>query len=257
MIDFNKYVDYIYCLNYLPNGRTESLENKLLNVGIDPSNNKFIYFFNDVEHIICSNEEQQLIYRTKSFFAYNLFTKIQIFDQETKYEIIVGYNTYKVLKMAQYMGYERIMIFEDDIVFHKDHNFIIENLEIINNLDFDYCMLQTIFLNCWFGDKKCLLENGCSIESDNIFRINKYTDLGLYGGGAIILTKHGINKIIDFFETNNITVCIDALANKNSYNNFDIIFTPEPLIIQDKFFTSELNKIPMLNKNLNIDNYES
>ena len=253
MIDFKKYADYIYCLNYLPNGRTKIMADRFNNIGIDINDSNFFYFNNDVEHIICKTEENMVMNRSMFHYGFEIPTYPDQADSNTKYAITVGYNTYRVLKMAQYMGYERIMIFEDDIVFHKDHEFIKSNLDIINSTNFDYCMCQTTFWNGWnenvqdASDKEQLLNNGCTAITDNLFRINPWTSVGLYCGAWIILTKYGIEKIINYFEENNIFLCIDMFAHKNEYLNFDIIFTPKPLGIQLEYCK--------FNKNIIIDEY--
>ena len=90
--------------------------------------------------------------------------------------------TYRTLKIAQYFEYDRIIIFEDDIRFLKDIDYIKNNLELINTLDFDMCMLQTTFLECWHGIKKFILNNdhGVKEASENILRT--VDNLGVYGG---------------------------------------------------------------------------
>ena len=257
MIDFHKYTDQIYCINYLNNGNTPELKRRLNSVGIDTSDGNFCYFFNDTEHVILKFEEQSLINRSSTYLLNTLYTKDYLLTEGSNYSFVIGYNTYRVLKMAQYMGYERIMIFEDDIVFHKDHEFIKSNLDIINSTNFDYCSLQTSFWNAWYGDKQCLLQNKCSEVSNNILRINPYTSIGLYGGAWLIFTKQGINKLIKLFEDNDITTCIDVLAEKNCHLNFDIIFALESLALQNKNFENQYRAdMSWLNKNNDLNKYD-
>ena len=265
MIDFHKYTDYIYCLNYLPNGRTSVISKKFNDIGINTNDSSFFYFNNDIEHIIGKNEFESFANNSIVKYWLNLQTELDNnFEEAFRYAFIVGYNTYRVLKIAQYMGYERIMIFEDDIIFHKDHEFIKSNLDIINSTNFDYCLCNTLFtdkiygnklFSSYGGNKNELLKYSCTAESDNVFRINDNTGLRVSGGAWIILTKTGINKIINLFEENNFVICLDSLPYKNEIFNFDVLFTPEPLGLQEMHLQNKIHSIWSWNENVNFDNY--
>ena len=179
------------------------------------------------------------------------------YDQQA-YIYYVALTTYRILKIAQYFNYDRIIIFEDDIRFLKDIDYIIKNLELINTLDFDMCMLQTTFCDCWHGIKNDILDGdpGVKEAGENILRT--IDNLGVYGGGFIILTNHGINKIIKYCEDNNVVLNLDIFDSIRHLVKLDTIFALKPLCIQQNMIEEWSNERYM-NENINmiIDEYNN
>lgn len=177
---------------------------------------------------------------------------------EHEYLYYLALITYRVLKIAQYFKYDRIIIFEDDIRFLKDIDYIKNNLELIYTLDFDMCMLQTTFLDYWHGIKNDILTNVTHVKEVNENILRTADPLGVYGGGFIILTSHGINKIIKYCEHNNVVLNLDIFDSIRHLVKLDTIFALKPLCIQQNMIEEWSNERCMdENANMIIDEYNN
>ena len=218
-IDWHKYADYIFCLHYLENNRLNEISKTLTNININIFDTSFFSFSYDIEHCIFKEQYQNM--KETSFYFFNKHAQFDGSDLKNtvhNYIFYLGYNTYKTLKITQYFNYDRIIIFEDDIIFLKDTDYIIKAMDFIKEQDFDICMCQTTFVDAWHGIKSYLVN---------------YKPNGLFGGGFIILTNSGINKIVKYFEDNNLMVCIDALDTLRNVLNLNTLFALKPLCIQN------------------------
>ena len=78
------------------------------------------------------------------------------------------------------------------------------------------------------------------------------------GGGFIILTNHGINKIIKYCEHNNVVLNLDIFDSIRDLAKLDTIFALKPLCIQQNMI-EEWHNERCMNENINmiIDEYNN
>jgi len=250
MIDWKKYADHIFCIHYLPNNRLEKISKTLTDIGIDINDNKFFSFMYDIEHKIFQYE-RNFMYQ-KSFYVISNYKKFNKFAKEP-YLFDVGVTTYRILKIAQHFKYEKIILFEDDLIFLKDHNYIIKALDFVNTQEFDLCSCQTTYLDKSRGDKNIYIKNGFAEDVGNDMFIRIKDNLGCYGGGFYILTKNAINIIVDFFEKNNVLTCIDNLEGLRHIVKMNILLALKPLCIQERMLN--WNEKTTENINIKLDEY--
>jgi hypothetical protein len=232
MIKWDKYVDHIFCLQYLHNNRLNEITKTLTNLGINVYDSKFFSFVYDYEHCIFMNQYQNMKEESFNFFNNNVYFEGSYLENDKhNYIFYLGFNTYRTLKIAQYFNYDRIIIFEDDIKFLKDTDYIIKAMDFVKEQDFDICMCQTTFMDAWHGIKSYLVEDGCQDFGNDMF-LKTELPLGIYGGGFIILTNKGINKIVDYYENHNLMVCLDALDTLRDKMQLSTLFALKPLCIQ-------------------------
>ena len=197
LIDWKEYIDYIYCMNYMPDNRINNISSTLQNIGIDIYDNRFFSFIYDCEHKMFLDEYDLM--RKKSFKFYDehkFYESENLYCNENfDYVFDVALTTYKVLKTAQYFNYKRIIIFEDDVVFLKDLKYIKNAMDFVKTQDFDICLCQTTFVDAWYGNKEYLVNFGCEEFGNDMF-LKTNRPSGVFGGAFIILTNEGINKII-------------------------------------------------------------
>ena len=257
MINWNEYTDYIFCLQYLQNNRLNKISKTLTDIGININDSKFFSFIYDFEHCIFKEQYQKMKEESFNFFNENVFFKgSHLFLDKHNYIFYLGLNTYRTLKIAQYFNYERIILFEDDIIFLKDTNYIKNALDFVKLQDFDICMCQTSFIQAWHGIKSYLIEHGGCKDFGNDMFLSTQNPLGLYGGGFIILTNKGINKIVDYYENHNLMVCLDALDALRDKMQLSTLFALKPLCIQQNMI-NEWSEKQRKEENINmiIDEY--
>lgn len=255
IIDWTKYVDHIFCMTYLPSNRLNEISKTLMNVNIDINNPKFFSFIYDYEHKIFLNEYDNM--RQKSYEFININLEYDGMKLKKPYIFDVALSIYRTLKIAQYFNYNRIILFEDDIIFLKDLNYIIKAMDFLKTQNFDMCICQSIFCDTWRGIKSYLKnEEGCEDLGNDMF-MKTNDPLGIYDAGFNILTKDGINKIVKLFEDHNIVSSLDVLIalKKGIINNFNICFALKPLCIQKCMLDLDINFLQTLNANINIKEY--
>lgn len=258
-INWEDYVDHIFCISYLPNNRLNYISNELTKLGININNPKFFSFVYDYEHVILNDGYR--ILEGLSFRSFNKnvvwpFGGTCLYLDKHDYIFYLGLMTYRILKIAQYFKYKRIIIFEDDLVFLNDLEYIKNALDFIKSEQFDLCMCQTTFVQSFGGDKNKLnnVKYTNSFDNDMFLRTNK--TIGVYGGGFDILTDKGINKIIKFFEENDIITCLDSLDTHRPLIQLDTIFALKPLCIQQHMLKWNEEELNENNVNINIEEYD-
>ena len=114
--------DKIVCVHYLPyKDRVDGITEQLKRVGI------------------LDNPKFEWCYTVDNKFSRHLLNAIpQKIDLHNVNESNIKYtiDSYVLLKRLQFMGYKRVLILEDDIVFHKDLNFVAEVVDSTPD-DFD------------------------------------------------------------------------------------------------------------------------
>ena len=227
MINWNKYFDHIFCIHYISEDRIErhnQLIKELKRVGI--YDNKIFEFIYDIDNsfsnIIYNNE-----YLLKRF-------KCLDYEKNSKYALRVTINHLQALYISKLLGYNRILILEDDICFLKDLNKIEEILENnINSLkQYNLCLYDYIDYDLMyvFADCYALNTDGINILIDNITNnynkdiyvidtyFTKSNPITLYSG------EYSIN--IDLPKLLNITTCgeirLGLQRNNFEYNDSNI-----------------------------------
>jgi GR25 family glycosyltransferase involved in LPS biosynthesis len=189
------------------------------------------------------------------FFNENKYYEGSHLDiNQHNYIFYLGFNTYRALKIAQYFNYDRIIIFEDDIKFLKDINYIIDAMNFVKTQDFDICMYQTTFMEEYHGIKSYLLDYVEDLGNDMLIKFNR--PIGTYGGGFIILTRKGINKIVNYFEDNNLIVALDVLDTLIDKMKLEVLYALKPLCVQNIHFDVSKEELYERNANINIEEYE-
>ena len=254
-IDWHKYADYIFCLHYLENNRLNEISKTLTDVGVDIYDSSFFSFSYDIGHCIFKEQYQNMKETSFDFYNDNVYFKpAHLYEDYHNYIFYLGLNTYYTLKITQHFNYDRIIIFEDDIHFLKDTDYIIKAMDFIKEQDFDICMCQTAFKDAFHGVKSDLVAYGSiDLGNDMFLRTNKPN--GLFGGGFIILTNSGINKIVKYFEDNNLMVCIDVLDQLRHLLKLETIYALKPLCIQNDYFNAD--NIKWINDNINLEEYNN
>ena len=256
MIDFSKYVDHIFCINYLPNHKKDKISKTLNAIGINTNDSKLFSFAYDIEHNIFKDVYTDMLEQSFKFYAENIcYPGCKLTKENNSYIFYVGLIVYKILKMSKYLNYERIIIFEDDILFLKDHNYLINAFDFLNTQIFDMCICQTTFENCWTGDKKLLIKEGECQDLGNDMFLKTNEPLGVYGASFVILTKTGIDKIIKYFEEYNLIVALDSLDPIRDKMNLETIFALKPLCIQEHMLEWSIGVQRCKNINMNINEY--
>lgn len=128
--NFNSVFNHIYCLHYLPAAdRLPKLKEELKRVGIDENADYFSWVY-DYPTPLLDN-----VYKDKRL---NMSTALKSSSRE--YVKRVSMKHYEIVKEAYALDYERILILENDVRFHKDLDYISTMLS--NMPDTDVVMLD-------------------------------------------------------------------------------------------------------------------
>lgn len=251
IINWKKYVDHIYAINYLPNNRHELLCKRLLSIGININDRSLFDFEYGIENKLFVKNIEEYATPDKMLYAYNY----------SKYIFELGLNVYHILKIAQFKQYNRIIIFEDDICFHKDLNFIKNALNYISSINSDIVFCDTNFERFKCGAVDSLELVGLIHKTDNDFfmHIKEYNDdVEIYGAAFMILSKDAINILIDLFEEYQLPIGLDMINMpyfRDKINTLNIYAAIKPLGVQEILFSWDENTIKGKNRNININEY--
>ena len=124
-IDFASIFDHIYCLHYLPSeARLQKLKDELSCVGIDENAKYFSWVYDYPTSLL------DIVYNDNRV---NMSTPLK--SSSRSYIKRVSMKHYEIIKEAYSLGYNRILILEDDERFHKDLEYIKKMLANIPNSD--------------------------------------------------------------------------------------------------------------------------
>jgi GR25 family glycosyltransferase involved in LPS biosynthesis len=124
-VSFDDAFDHIYCLHYLPaTDRLQKIKNELVRVGIDEKADYFSWVYDYPTPLL------DLVYNDKRL---NMHSALKSSSRD--YIKRVSMKHYQIVKEAYSLGYERILILEDDIRFHRDMNYISTMLQNIPDTD--------------------------------------------------------------------------------------------------------------------------
>ena len=252
-IDFSKYVDHIFCIHYLPNNRLENISKQFDYIGIDIHNNNLFSFEYGIENQLFVDQIKDYCNKYNKLFE-------GAFDYQ-RYMFEVGLNIYHVLKIAQYKKYKRIIIFEDDIKFLKDLDYIKNALDYIFEQDFDYVHCDPNYTRMYRGIEDYLFSYNLISKPDNpyFYKLKyAYKQTCIYDAGFMILSSNAIDLIISLFEKSQITTGLDMIYNPiwvNDISNLKIYGAIKPLAIQDKIINKDKDYLNSVNVHLNIEEY--
>lgn len=171
--------DKIYCIFYTGNKakRLENLEKELDRVGILHANN-FTYY-----------------YDVPSPFDVSMYENIKLYypqrDEKTLWIKKLAMNHYRISKISYELGYNRILIFEDDIRFLKDlnelYNILINEPENADITLFDKMIwrISKNIYNMVFGNQLYLDYSNFDLQT------LAFSSAAFYG-----LSRKGMNEII-------------------------------------------------------------
>ena len=252
-IDFSKYVDHIFCIHYLPNNRLENISKQFDYIGIDIHNNSLFSFEYGIENQLFVDQIKDYCNRYNELFQGVFYYQPYLFD--------IGIKIYHILKIAQYKKYKRIIIFEDDIKFLKDLDYIKNALDYIFEQDFDYVHCDPNYSRMYRGIEDYLLSYDLIYKLDNpyFYKLKyAYKQTCIYDDGFIILSSYAINLLINLFERDQVVTSLDMIYNpmwKDDIFNLKIYGAIKPLAIQEKTLTYTPERLEGINIHMNIDEY--
>jgi len=253
-IDWKKYVDQIYCLTFAKKDKTE-LYNELKRVDIYDSG-----IYHEFENI--QTPLYEILYNNlidKKYIEYLSQLNLFVFDNLKKYtfryDVTIG--EYYCMKNASNHGYNRILILEDDVIFLKNKEDIINILENMlkcyNENDEGLLFLGGIPHICYDYTKdyknirntlyQCVKEvNYNYIKAVDLYRIPgssscnfydksayehfiNYIESGKYGMVDIYFLIYGNSNIQIFYSDTNIAVqenWAGHMINATYNHNYDI-----------------------------------
>ena len=122
---FNDAFDHIYCLHYLPDfERLESIKKEFDRIGIDSSSEKFSWVYDYPSPLL------DLVYKDKRLV---MDTSLKLTGRERLKNIAMKH--YEIVRDAYSWGYDRILVMEDTLQFHRDLEYIGKMLENIPDTD--------------------------------------------------------------------------------------------------------------------------
>ena len=122
---FSDVFDHIYCLHYLPaTDRLQKIKNELARVGIDEKADYFSWVYDYPTPLL------DMVYNDERL---NMHSALKSSSRD--YIKRVSMKHYQIVKEAYSLGYERILILENDIRFHRDMNYISTMLQNIPDTD--------------------------------------------------------------------------------------------------------------------------
>lgn len=194
IIDWKKYLDKIYCLNFTKTkNNIDFLYSELKRVGIYDSG--IFYEFINISSPIYKRMYDSIFYKNNpSYRAICSPEYSTLFDST--------FCHYFLIKQGYELGYDRIAILEDDVRFTNDLNIIQNFLDnMLENDKYDIYVCQNS-LDMYhhtndvkkFIDEKNYIDNLACIDGRNNIQF-------VHGGAFNIYTRVGMKAVIDKFET--------------------------------------------------------
>lgn len=182
---FDDVFDHIYCLHYLPDsGRLPKLQSEFKRVGIDTDASYFSWVYDYPSPVLDLLFEDD---RLNMDNALKTATRPYIKKVALKH--------YEIIKDAYENEYERVLIMENDVRFHKDLRFISKML--VNLPDADVVMLDKMVASTVNSDTryrnfiKTLPKDTLYTEVKNVFMIF---------ASCYVLNRKGMKHMIDRYE---------------------------------------------------------
>lgn len=174
MLDLSRF-DKVYCVHYLPfDERFDDMKNGLARIGIDTNSKKFqwkLTFDSPFFFYLFNNPYFKIVKDNKYFF-----------DGNKKCTLA----HYEIYKEALGMGYERILVCEDDMVFLRNEAELAARLEMMPNMDI-------VLFDKWMFDKEKYAD---LVENRRINECYSEYDDGMLSTGFYSITRRGMEHIV-------------------------------------------------------------
>lgn len=226
-INWKKYTDHIYCINFTKSTNdVDWTMNEFKRIGILDSG-MFTNFYNITSPLY------EVLY--KSFTPCGFLNYTNNGDYNYAFDCSIAH--YFCIKQAYELGYEYIMVVENDLCFLKNITYIKNILEAIyaNHDKYDIIVTNTnTFFFKFLNTNPEFKLNNIKEQLSNNFNITRYTakpGFILHNAGLNFYNRTGMKTIIDIFESLNyiiIDVYVELLKKCN------IGYTFPSLAIQQK-----------------------
>jgi len=240
IIDWKKYVDQIYCVT-VADHNNENLRRELKRVDILDSG---IYYETEaiksfIFDILFNNFINHTPYASRNYTFDNLISN------------------YYYMKHAQSHNYKRILIIEDDVVFLKNKEYIIDILDAYNKINES----NKIFTGNLMHFDKFNFDEGLTYRNiyyyyDKRFslNINKVSnDISILGGAAFnIYDKDAYNNIINLIDNHNYFMIDTYRYLLKNISNLNIYYNDTNICIQHNDMYKSINWFYLYN----LDIYE-
>lgn len=239
MVNWTKYFDAIICLSLADNiERRRDAYQDFKRVGIADSG---IFGWK----ITCKNEFYKYIWSNPSF---NTLPGLKINYNHAHMNCTMGH--YEIMKESLALGYNRVLILEDDVRFLKDVDHI---EEILSNMP-DYDIL--LFDKFLAIDRKVLEDTKTNCKINDWFF--DYSSCNLLSCGCYAMSRKGMEVLTEHQET--WFLMADNVTNKVGFNGVPLydddlkrVSSMENLAIQG--YISDLSALDVYKDIVNIENY--
>lgn len=226
MIDWKKYFDRIYCIRYAGRGPLDLKSDK------DP-------YINELRRVgILDSGIFDIEYSVDSL-AVEIFHENHPgeFDKQNLYghHLHVTFTHYIAALKAYTLGYNRILIIEDDICWLKDLNMIDKYLSSIPEDDkYNICLFDWAIETCnWDANENCHLDDPY-IDDNNLYREFKHGCLS----SCYALNRKGMEHIITCIEKGPYYV-IDMILQKYHFTIWDVIDETKPHTWDNLYYSGD------------------
>ena len=214
-ITFETSFNHIYCLHYLlSNDRLNKLKNELKRVGIDETADYFSWVYDYPTQLL------DTVYKDRRV---NMDTALKSTSRE--YIKHVSMKHYEILKEAYSLGYEKVLILEDDIRFHRDLEYIEKMLA--NMPDTDVVMFDK--MTCSAPNEAIKYQKYIkSLPENSLYGSMNDSGVFFIFSSCYVVNKKAMKRMIELYE-NGLLPSDTPLNDKELSGSFAII----NLAIQD------------------------
>jgi GR25 family glycosyltransferase involved in LPS biosynthesis len=221
-LGFEEVFDHIYCLHNLPSiERVPKLDKELKRIGIDETADYFSWVYDYPSGLL------DLVYNDMRL---NMCTAIKSSSRDFIKRATMKH--YEIIKEAYEIGYERILIMEDDIRFHRDVDYI--NKLLANMPDTDIVMFDKM-VSSRPGDAIKYKQYIKTLPSGSLYGDIHDSGVFFIFASCYALNRRAMKRIIDLQESG-------LLPSDTPLNDKELTgsFAVTNLAIQDpKFNTSD------------------
>lgn len=213
-IDWKKYVDQIYIVDYIGTDPevTKHFNEELERVGIDRTDTSFITTFMNINTPLYEK-------------LYSTF-KGKFGGYSYAFDCTIGH--YYCMKLAQANNYNRILILENDCIFFDDINYIKGVLDQMNNL------YENNQVDLFCGNLGVINDNAKSVNYDDK-TIKRYLYKTFSAGAAFnIYNQKAYSTVIKMIETD-VYAVIDMYIQIYSYTDIQICYSSIPICVQKQW----------------------
>lgn len=189
-INWHNYVDHIYCISFTKNAKTRIplLYNELEFIDVDHNSDIFSLYYNISPNIDFFKAMFDIIPNKGSLKRYFNYGE----------NVRKTFAHYKCIREAYELGYEHILVIEDDILILKHKDWIIEYL---NNLpeDYDLVLLSRYGLTTEATYYNDYFQNMFYIDENGIYYMS-------FCASTYLMSHNGMKKWLDKFESEYMTI---------------------------------------------------